>query len=177
MEPVCVRTNCADRVLLNPCDFENMLDYGNAVVCELNAQLNGCKSLLPAWHCTDIDICFNLIPPQSYLSLKPNTNPFLYCSEANCEPHVCPIGPSNLTLHVPLNEMAQDALINYARCVANSYTIKCPTLQRLIIRGIYFRLCYDLFPPSLGCFPNDPFLCHNMTMKLHVIYSCCGELD
>lgn len=60
-------------------------DYGNAVVCELNAQLNGCRSLLPAWHCTDIDICFNLIPPQSYLSLKPNTNPFLYCSEANCE--------------------------------------------------------------------------------------------
>lgn len=174
----CIEPHCGclpgyQRADLDPCDYDNMGDYGEAVVCELNRISTNCSIPGLPSGCDEIELCIKGfgVPPD-LLDDIPNSNPWKYCDETtNCGEWICPSSQGDVYIHLYLSIEHQDVLVDYAWDVATQNAPSC-TIGAAIPYAVYFKVCYEGNHPR-RCY-NDTEFCANMDIRLHVLYKCCS---
>jgi hypothetical protein len=179
-ETDCPSFSCT-REDLDPCDYDDMGEYGQAVACMLNKHVNGLCGTTPGLPlgCNDITYCFkNLITPGDlvdYLNIG-LINCWRYCSLASCEEWLCPSLLGDITHHLYLDVDAQNILIDYAWDLAEREAPECNESLPAVPYKLKFLFCYDITtspPGPTNCWEGSSSFCTNMSIKLQVSYKCC----
>lgn len=173
-EPHC---NCPygyQREDLDPCEYDDMGDYSQAVVCELNRISTNCSVPGLPSGCDELELCIKGISvPPDLLDDIPNSNPWKYCSGAtDCGEWICPSSQGDVYIHLYLSVEHQDVLVDYAWDVATQNAPSC-SVGTAIPYAVYFKVCYEGNHPR-NCYNDDEFFCANMDIRLHVLYKCCS---
>lgn len=180
-ETGCPSFSCT-RQDLDPCDYDDMGDYAQAVVCMLNKHANPPCGTMPGvpFGCEDlVTICFkNLFTPPDlieYLNMG-YINSWRYCAYADCTEYLCPSFLGDITHHLYLDTTAQNILIDYAWDLADRKKPDECTFGDAIPYQIRFMFCYDITtspPGPTQCWEGSSTFCTNMSIKLQVSYMCC----
>jgi hypothetical protein len=160
--------NCT-RQDLDPCDYADMLEYAEAVACELNKFINGCPYYEQQFGegCVKHTDCVALNSVSATMaSLEADFNPWVYCSTSNCSTFVCSGGlyPNQ---HKPISIIYQNAMMTEARRIILSLfenSCECPVQ----IGRLDFYVCNN---PSVSCSSSTP--CFNSRIHVKVEYWCC----
>lgn len=174
-EPHCTCPLNYTREDLDPCDYDDMGDYGEAVVCELNRISTNCTNPGLPYGCTEMELCIKSFGvPADLLDDIPNSNPWKYCSTSEtCDEWSCPYTGGSFYLHLYLTVEHQDVLVDYAWDVATQEAPNCPGTNRAAVPyAVYFKICYIGNYP-INCYEGTSF-CANMEIRLHVLYKCCS---
>jgi len=172
-----------DRIELDPCDHDDMFEYAKAIACELTKQINGCGPKNLPSNCDTLifkKVCLKdiLVSHPILDSLNSGFNPFHYCSySTSCESHVCtdPITSDPIDeLHLPIGVVYQNAMMNYARLIANLYKPTCLTGVQPTIYQIAFKVCKLVEDPPFPC-GEGPGFCYDTELRLEITYICCEQ--
>lgn len=157
--------NCI-RQDLDPCDYDNMLEYAEAVACELNKFVNGYPYYEQQFGegCVKYTDCVALNSVSMTMeSLESDFNPWVYCSTATCATFVCS-GGLNPVQHKPISINYQNAMMSEARRIILSLfenSCECPVQ----IGRIDFYVCSN---PEVSCSTSSP--CFNSRIHVKVEY-------
>jgi hypothetical protein len=158
--------NCI-RQDLDPCDYDNMLEYAEAVVCVLNKFVNGCPYYEQQFGegCVKYTDCVALNSVSMTMeSLESGFNPWVYCSTADCSSYTC---SGIIHLHRPITIAYQNAMMAEARSIILSLfanSCECPVQ----IGRLDFYVCNN---PSVSC--STTTSCFNSRIHVKVEYWCC----
>jgi hypothetical protein len=178
-ETGCPSFSCT-REDLDPCDYDNMGDYGQAVVCMLNKPC-GTTPGLPAG-CSDITMCFkNLFTPAELIDYINGGTAYIqcwrYCEYAEtCDEYLCPGFNEDIIHHLYLDTTAQNILIDYAWDLAERKAPDECAFGDAIPYKLRFMFCYDITtnpPGPTQCNEGSQTFCTNRSIKLQVSYKCC----
>lgn len=174
-EPHCSCPLNYTREDLDPCDYADMGEYGEAVVCELNRISTNCQNPGLPFGCSEMELCIKSFGvPADLLDDIPNSNPWKYCSTSeDCGEWSCPFTGGSYYLHLYLTVEHQDVLVAYAWDIAEQEAPTCPgTNSAAVPYAVYFKICYSGNYP-FSCY-EETSLCSNMDIRLHVLYKCCS---
>ena len=166
-------SSCCDRVDLDPCNYDNMGEYADAVACELTKVINGCTqqgwpNICEMWETT---ICVkNILTPPTLTAIYPNATPFRYCDAADCGEFYCDIPTSLPIQHIYMTIAYQNALIAYARQIANLYKPDCGEDKTAYYGRIIFKSCTT---SDRGCDEEGVISCYDKELRLMIEYYCC----
>lgn len=176
----CVEPHCScpygySRHDLDPCEYSNMYDYGQAVVCELNRISTNCSFPGLPYGCTEMELCIKgLDVPADYLQNHPHTTPWKYCSDADdCETWTCTGGIFDIAIHIYLSTDDQDILVDYAWDLAWDNRPTCANSFPAIPYAVYFKICAN-GNYATNCYNESSVFCANKDIRLHILYKCCS---
>jgi len=171
------------RIELDPCDYDNMIEYAEAIACELTKQINGCGPKNLPGNCDTLifrKVCIkDILHTHDILdTVIADYNPFHYCSySTSCELHICTDATSHDPidqLHFPMSIAYQNALMNYARLIAILFKPTCLTGVPPTIYQIAFKVCKLVENPPFPCGEGSGF-CYDTELSLEVTYICCEQ--
>ncbi|HNA65433.1 MAG: hypothetical protein K1X68_02165 [Saprospiraceae bacterium] len=165
-------SSCCTREDLDPCNYATMGEYADAVACELTKAINGCIPQDWEFGCEYWGtICVkNILTPPSLLSLYPGATPFKYCDASDCSEFYCELPTTLHYQHIFMSISYQNALIYYARQIAQLYKPICEEGKVCRIGRILFKSCLI---SNHGCNTKGDISCYDKEIRLMIEYYCC----
>ncbi len=163
-----------DRVAINPCDYSNNEDYSQALVNELEHQVNDCI-LTAVYACGNEETCCHphveIYPTHVYTDIP--TDPWKYCFERTaCDSFWCQ--SAGAYIHLSGTVDLQDWMISEALQIADDNKPSCT----------YFggsarveKIEFIRFTQRFNCTGTNPSGCYNTIIYIKVTYFCndCGS--
>lgn len=170
----CYNQSCCTREDLDPCNYDDMDEYADAVACELMKLVNGCiQKSFPLGCYFYNDTCVkNIATPPSLDSLIDNGRPFKYCSRSICGEHTCPLLGNDIEyLHLYMSVAYQDSLVNYIKRISNLFKPICPEGYSASVGNIYIKKCKT--QELCNCTSGSSACCYDTELRLRIEYYCC----
>ncbi|MEP7196788.1 MAG: hypothetical protein ABI851_09715 [Saprospiraceae bacterium] len=149
------------------CNYGSILAFVNALVMELNNQLNNCGGALV--DCNPEEVCCytNTVDFTFTSALSSGKNPFFYCTNESCNTFTCSSLSGSGSQHNDLSVANQNEILTRMRNAANN-AVPCGAGNGSNKPISNYRVY--MTGPSGSCSVDGP--CYNMTIKLEVTYLC-----
>jgi len=170
----CSHFTCCTRTALDPCDYDDMYDYALAVACELSRIGKGCQQTYYSGLCDSFERCYNLgaIVPNNLLDLIADSNPFRFCSRAECGTYYCP-GESWPYRHFAMSIAYQNAIMSFIRgTIAPLIAPICEGDEPATLGTVYVKACKI---DGRNCENLAETDCHDVFLSVRCIFWCCPD--
>ncbi|MFN8279278.1 MAG: hypothetical protein U0V49_03245 [Saprospiraceae bacterium] len=146
------------------CNYGNVLSFVDALIAELNNQLNNCGGALV--NCNQANCCYNYAYFEFTTQLNNGKNPYFYCTNESCSAFTCSgTFPGGGSQHNDLTVADQNAILTAMRTTASNAEGCGANNSQAITQYLVYRT-----GPTGSCSADGP--CYNTQIKLRVTYLC-----